>query len=428
MPAPRVLATVAPSPYDPRDYPFVPDATIVVPADNDRRWMCSPVRNQGQEGACVAFGTAAAAESFGWAGGDRTVLSTAYAYSWAQQASGTSGVDGGADLRAALQIQRKRGICPESLMPFNDAVDWVATDNPVLDAAAATRTLARYTRIDEKQNWQDIIAQLDNALAQPNKRVVVAMAVREGIRHLSGPIDDQQGKIAGIPAYMQEIGYHCMEMCGSVSRNGGLYYFKQSWGTDYGDAGFISMSKTCVSDMIEIFVLEGFAGFPFTPEQEMVSSLYAALFGRAPEAGGLAYWTPQLAASGPVGVAQNMFMCDPARAYYPAGMSAANIAHAFYTNVLGRAPDADGLAYWTNQLIAKQPGRVIVDLIQSVAAYAGTDPDALASQQLLANKRIVGLDAAITVGINDVARCQRAFAGLSGDLPSLTTAKVALRA
>ncbi len=120
-----------------------------------------------------------------------------------------------------------------------------------------------------------------------------------------------------------------------------------------------------------------------------VSQLYVALFGRAPDAEGLGFWTQALAdGASMTDIANSMYATDPARSYYPLFLTNAEIVTSFYVNVLGRAPDAEGLAYWTAKLNAPgaTPGSVIVDIIDVVANYTGTDPDGLESAALFANK------------------------------------------
>jgi hypothetical protein len=135
-----------------------------------------------------------------------------------------------------------------------------------------------------------------------------------------------------------------------------------------------------------------------------VAQLYVSLFGRAPEAGGFGYWVAQLEAGASFQkVAQDMYNTAPARDTYPTFLTNAEIVTKFYTNVLGRAPEADALSYWSTQLNTKNVGTVVVDLINAVTSYNGTDAAGLASKALLANKVTAGLYYAVDLGGNDVA-------------------------
>jgi Ca2+-binding RTX toxin-like protein len=123
-----------------------------------------------------------------------------------------------------------------------------------------------------------------------------------------------------------------------------------------------------------------------------VSQLYVALFGRAPDAEGLGYWTQRVdSGDSMTTIANAMYATDPARAYYPLFLTNQEIIASFYLNVLGRPADAEGLAYWTAALNASgaTPGSVITTMINVVANYValgGSDPAGLTSAALFNNK------------------------------------------
>jgi Ca2+-binding RTX toxin-like protein len=85
--------------------------------------------------------------------------------------------------------------------------------------------------------------------------------------------------------------------------------------------------------------------------QTAIANLYIALFNRAPDADGFAFWTQALANGASLDTISRNFVATPeARATYPESQSATDFVTAYYTNVLGRAPDANGLAFWTQAL------------------------------------------------------------------------------
>lgn len=130
--------------------------------------------------------------------------------------------------------------------------------------------------------------------------------------------------------------------------------------------------------------------------QTQVTQLYVALFMRAPDAEGLAYWVGEVGAKTLAQVAQDMYNTAPARTYYPDGATDTEVITSFYSNVLGRAPDADGLSYWVGELAkdGATKGSVIATMISSVVAWTPSGDsalDALAeiSQNLFNNKTVV---------------------------------------
>ena len=125
-----------------------------------------------------------------------------------------------------------------------------------------------------------------------------------------------------------------------------------------------------------------------------VTQLYVAMFGRAPDIEGLNFWGGAIDGGQSVAkIAQDMFATTPARAYFPTGATSQEIVQSFYVNVLGRQPDADGLAFWVARLDALKAtgnvnavGQVVTEIINIVTSYNGNNADGLASARLFANK------------------------------------------
>lgn len=84
-------------------------------------------------------------------------------------------------------------------------------------------------------------------------------------------------------------------------------------------------------------------------EQAVVSALYHALFGRTADAGGLDYWFDKSDAG--VTLSQIAAGFISSTEYQAQGQkSDAGFVTDLYLHVFGRAPESDGLAYWTNEL------------------------------------------------------------------------------
>lgn len=167
-----------------------------------------------------------------------------------------------------------------------------------------------------------------------------------------------------------------------------------------------------------------------------VTQLYAALFNRAPDSDGLGYWVQQMDGGQTLSqVAKAMYDTTPARTYYPLWYSNDEIAGQFYTNLLGRTADTDGLAYWSGQLATKSLGDVLTDFLTAVVSYtsdptaAGYDAalDALAidSQSLFTNKVAVGEYFSQTLRSNDLTLAASVLSTVTKDAASVTTANAA---
>jgi hypothetical protein len=92
-----------------------------------------------------------------------------------------------------------------------------------------------------------------------------------------------------------------------------------------------------------------------------VTDLYNAFFNRAPDAGGLAGWTSQLASGMPREALLLNFLFSPEFASYMQSTLGASTARAevnmvmdFYRGVLGRLPDSGGFTNWVQQLRTAQ--------------------------------------------------------------------------
>lgn len=89
-----------------------------------------------------------------------------------------------------------------------------------------------------------------------------------------------------------------------------------------------------------------------TEIQQHFTKLYLASFKRAPELGGLNYWSNEFLVQGKSlqTVGGTIFSLPTILEIYPADLSDSEFVEAVYLNVFGRASDAEGLAYWTNEI------------------------------------------------------------------------------
>jgi serralysin len=79
--------------------------------------------------------------------------------------------------------------------------------------------------------------------------------------------------------------------------------------------------------------------------------LYQAAFDRTPDAGGLGYWIGQIGQGQSLRSVAQAFVDSPEfKSQYGAAPTDAVLVTALYANVLDRAPDAAGFAYWLGAL------------------------------------------------------------------------------
>jgi len=93
---------------------------------------------------------------------------------------------------------------------------------------------------------------------------------------------------------------------------------------------------------------------PLTATQLHFTKLYLAAFLRAPELSGLNYWSDEIQVQGKSlhEVGGIIFSLPIVTDIYPANLTDAQFVEAIYQNVFGRASDAGGLDYWTIEIAA----------------------------------------------------------------------------
>ena len=136
--------------------------------------------------------------------------------------------------------------------------------------------------------------------------------------------------------------------------------------------------------------------------------LYLAFLNRVPDADGLSYWMDRLSAGAPIEQIGESFYAaavqQPLQTGYFADMSHADFIRNVYLRVLSRtgntAPNADEIAYWSQQLDAGQSKTAIVKTILQAAHEYAADPNWAWVSSLLDNKINVAYLFAVQQGLN----------------------------
>lgn len=147
----------------------------------------------------------------------------------------------------------------------------------------------------------------------------------------------------------------------------------------------------------------------------LLSELYTAYFNRAPDAAGLAYWAGELDSG-------NMDFDQIASNWaneqqeftdtYGENVDSDALITQVYANVLGRSPDAEGAAYWAEELAS---GNIQMDqFIQAVVNGAKASTGSTNDAALLNNKAQVGV-AMADAGINDLTFAAQVVATVTAD-------------
>jgi Tol biopolymer transport system component len=120
-----------------------------------------------------------------------------------------------------------------------------------------------------------------------------------------------------------------------------------------------------------------------TPEwtKVVVSDLYAQVFNRVPDDGGLVHWSTQLGA-GMRSADLAAFLYESAEFYEASGSTVEGYVDRLYLHILQRLPDAGGRAYWIAQLEAGRSRGVLARLIFLSVEGNGARVDVLYSRLL----------------------------------------------
>ena len=198
--------------------------------------------------------------------------------------------------------------------------------------------------------------------------------------------------------------------------------------------------------------------FPPSSPLDFVEEDYIGFYNRAGDAPGANFWVNQLNTSNTtLGVAVGFAVSSESTAIYPY-LAAPNVLDPttyitqIYTNVLGRAPDAPGLAFWLNELarlntLYTGPNNTVVNLPAGTKLPNGSvDPKVVAAAELLtemlqsvnmqsgtadallmANRITVAEDYTIRTGNNNVnysqASSHAVILATNGTPASVTTAE-----
>lgn len=193
--------------------------------------LCTPVRNQGQEGACSGFATAALKEvdCAVWGGGTTPLgeyLSPAYLYARTRRLEGTWPADSGCSLADELSTLTNYGVCPETFLPYDpgQAGQWPTPD---CDVAAVAYRCGDPIQVDF--SVRDAV----KAMLSANRAVAIGFEVPTSFETTGadGIVPDEQPGEAMLGGHaVLVVGY---DATGWLVRN--------SWGCNWARGGYCTM-------------------------------------------------------------------------------------------------------------------------------------------------------------------------------------------
>lgn len=218
-------------------------APVALPASVDLRAAWWDIGNQESTGSCVGWGStdgvaryhmvkagkleqkAKLSPRFTWMASKETDTFTTRPETMIEGA--------GTSLKAAMDILRKYGAVPETLLPFHITTNMYLGDEDAFYATAATRKIASYVNLlKNTANWRTWLA--------TRGPILVGLSVD----HTWDNATATQGKL---DTFMPNTvrGGHAVAAVGY--RADGRIIIRNSWGTAWGDKGFAYASEAYIA-------------------------------------------------------------------------------------------------------------------------------------------------------------------------------------
>lgn len=198
-------------------------AASALPAKVSIRSGMSPVRDQGQLGACTGFSTCAAVEYLI----PGKVMSPLFVYWNERSLEGTIASDAGAEIRDGIKVLNQIGAALEAKCRYSDnASKFKRKPGATAFTDAAKRKLATYLRCNSR-------VEVMSALAT-KKPVVIGFSCYASLETAEV---DKTGIVPLPKKGERMIGGHAICLTGYDTATG-LFEFKNSWSADWGDNGY----------------------------------------------------------------------------------------------------------------------------------------------------------------------------------------------
>lgn len=152
--------------------------------------------------------------------------------------------------------------------------------------------------------------------------------------------------------------------------------------------------KRYITTLLTLLVL--FPSVHATTVEDSIIGLYVAYYNRAPDINGFNFWKKQANQNDNAATLKTIsigFEASPQFSTdYPITLSNKEFITKIYQNILNRNPDQGGLNHWVNRLeqgLSKSD--FIIEYVNAVLNYEGSDEEGKKSATMLKNKLIVSL-------------------------------------
>jgi C1A family cysteine protease len=220
------------------------DEAKLIPLNADIRSGYSPIKNQGELGACTSFSACSVME---YLLNKNIDLSELYFYFQERKDDGDITIDGGSTIARSAEVATQVGSCKEELEPYDISK---FADTPSIESDADAKNHKVVTKY-KLQTINDILY----CVGVFKKPVLIGIDVYESFENI-GP----NGYVPMPKKDEQLLGGHAINICGYFWKSGGIFneieeeiglflnkfkykglYFivRNSWGEAFGDKGYI---------------------------------------------------------------------------------------------------------------------------------------------------------------------------------------------
>jgi C1A family cysteine protease len=210
----------------------------LLPPSVDLRPFEPPVFDQGQLGSCTANATCAAAEFLGFRVKKAIPLSRLFLYYATRAAEGTITEDAGAELRDVIKVGHQRGICAETVWPY-DENRFADAPPPAAYAEAMTRLFTAYYSIDDNTRAKGVKTALADGLP-----VIFGFSVYDAFESDAVAVT---GKVPIPLPSDRPVGGHAVLAVGYDDGTNDVIV-RNSWGPNWGDKGYFRMPYDYIFD------------------------------------------------------------------------------------------------------------------------------------------------------------------------------------
>jgi len=346
------LTNLKPDPKDERDYIFT-SSVSGLPRSIDLRQYAGGIENQGNINSCTANAGVSACEIWAKRAGFTLDFSRLFLY-YNERAEYPSlhGQDNGAYMRDICRCLNKQGVCLETAWPYQTGLV-NAKPSDTCYTEATQYKVGRYERIPDGQ------IELVKAALAKGYPVIIGMYLRPPF--FSAPSSDEYIWFIQT-AYTQQprIGSHAMLIVG-YDEDKGSFIIENSWGDGWAGGGYFNYPYGFFTfDCHDMWVFTEFAGYnlpelwkPEYPDEQYatIARLYKACMGRAPDTEGLNYWTAEYKKGTTLQTIAQSFINSPEFiSRYGQNVDDDTYIKTLYNNVLKRDPDPTGALYWKLRL------------------------------------------------------------------------------